>query len=152
MFLGVPDSVQGVVGRFRWCVPLERQRGFFYMVSSARVDKQCRLKPSRTSHCGIASASLACPAGALAVCPAHVVYGYWARVILMSVSVHTAPTRTHKSKADARPLRSPRPFGDCRKRSGAGSPGGTPARNSTQKTPQRASVRKRNKTWRLSTY
>ena len=29
MFLGVPDSVQGVVGRFRWCLLLERQRGFF---------------------------------------------------------------------------------------------------------------------------
>ena len=79
-----------------------------------------RLKPFRTSHCGIASASLACPSGALAACPAHVVYGYWPRVILVSVSIYYTPTRTRKSKADARPLRSPRPFGNRRKRTGAG--------------------------------
>ena len=100
-----------------------------------------RLKPFRTSHCGIASASLACPTGALAACPAHVMYGYWPRLILVSVSVYSTPVRTHKSNADARPLRSPRPFGNCRKRTGAGFTGGTPARNSTQKTPQRATLR-----------
>ena len=56
-----------------------------------------RLKPFRTSHCGIASASLACPTGAFAACPAHVVYGYWPRVILVSVSIYSTPTRTRKS-------------------------------------------------------
>ena len=79
-----------------------------------------RLKPFRTSHCGIASASLACPTGAFAACPAHVVYGYWSRVISASVSVYSTPTRTPASKAGARPLRSPRPFGNRRKRTGAG--------------------------------
>ena len=119
-----------------------------------------RLKPFRTSHCGIASASLACPTGAFTACPAHVVYGYWPRVILVSAPVSSTPTRTRKSRTDARPLRSPRPFGNRRKRAGAGYSGGTPARNSTQKTPQRASteyeklvlrmrkLRKDYKTWR----
>ena len=56
-----------------------------------------RLKPFRTSHCGIASASLACPTGALAACPAHVVYGYWPRVILVSVS--STPRRHEHARA-----------------------------------------------------
>ena len=56
-----------------------------------------RLKPYHTSHCGIASASLACPTGALAACPAHVVYGYWPRVILVSVS--STPRRHEHARA-----------------------------------------------------
>ena len=56
-----------------------------------------RLKPFRTSHCGIASASLACPTGALAACPAHVVYGYWPRIILVSVS--STPRRHEHTRA-----------------------------------------------------
>ena len=56
-----------------------------------------RLKPFRTSHCGIASASLACPTGALAACPAHVAYGYWPRVILVSVS--PTPRRHEHARA-----------------------------------------------------
>ena len=65
-----------------------------------------RLKPFRTSLCGIASASLACPTGAFAACPAHVVYGYWPRMILVYVPVYSTPTRTRKRMADAQPLRS----------------------------------------------
>ena len=56
-----------------------------------------RLKPFRTSHCGIASASLACPTGAFTACPAHVVYGYWPRVILVSVS--STPRRHEHARA-----------------------------------------------------